>query len=214
MTDKIKMDLISDVVCPWCIIGYKRLERAISEMGLQDKVELEWHPFELNPDIPAEGENLPAHITRKYGTTPDESIRTLANMAELGAELGFEFDFFDGMKMVNTRDVHILLDYAKEFGKQTELGIRVFEAFFSERKDVSDRQILTQELQSVGLNVDEALSRINDDDARKRVQGQEAYWHSSGVSSVPTMVFNHSSMLTGAQPVDVYKQILAELLEQ
>lgn len=109
MSDKIKLDIISDVVCPWCIIGYKRLGKAIFEMGMQDKVELEWQPFELNPDMPAEGEDLPAHITRKYGTTPDESARSLDNMTKLGAELGFKFDYFDGMKMVNTRDVHILL---------------------------------------------------------------------------------------------------------
>ncbi|MBU0946544.1 MAG: DsbA family oxidoreductase [Proteobacteria bacterium] len=214
MADTIKLDIISDVVCPWCIIGYKRLLAAISELGIQDKVEIEWQPFELNPDIPAEGEEVSVHIARKYGMTPDESSRTLAHMTNLGAELGFKFDYFDGMKMVNTRDVHILLDYAKEFGKQTELQLRLFEAFFSERKDVSDRQILTQELQRVGLTVAEALARLDDIDTRNRVQAQEAYWHSLGVSSVPTMVFNRASSLTGAQPVDVYKQVLAELVEQ
>ena len=90
----------------------------------------------------------------------------------------------------------------------------VFEAFFSERKDVSDRQILTQKIQSVGLNADEALARLDDAAVRERVQAQEAYWHSLGVSSVPTVVFSHSSALNGAQSVDVYKQVLAELVEQ
>ena len=214
MTDKIKIDIISDVVCPWCIIGYKRLEQAISEMGIQDKVELEWQPFELNPEMPAEGEDIQEHITRKYGSTPEESVRSRANMSNLGDELGFTFDFFDGKRIVNTRDAHILLDYAKECGRQTELQLRLFNAYFSEGKDISARQILTQELQSVGLNVDEALARLDDAAAREGVQEQEAYWTSLGVSSVPTVVLNRSSALTGAQPVDVYKQVLAELIAQ
>lgn len=214
MADKIKLDIISDVVCPWCIIGYKRLKQAISEMKIQDKIEIEWQPFELNPHMPADGEEIVDHMSKKYGMIPDESIRSLTNMTELGVEIGFTFDFFNGMKMVNTRDVHILLDYAKASGKQTELKSRLFEAFFSEQKDVSNRQVLTREIQCVGLNVDEALARLEDPAVRERVQAQEAYWHNLGVSSVPTMVFNRSNVLNGAQPVAVYKQVLAERVEQ
>lgn len=214
MADKIKLDIISDVVCPWCIIGYRRLEKAIFDMGIQDRVEIEWQPFELNPHMPAEGEEIVDHMSNKYGMTPDESIRTLTNMTELGAEIGFTLDFFDGMKMVNTRDVHILLDYAKASGKQTELKMRLFEAFFSERKDVSDRLILTREIQRVGLNADESLAKLDDAAVREGVQTQKAYWHRLGVSSVPTVVFNRSSALNGAQPVDVYQQVLTELVER
>ncbi len=212
MADTITLDIISDIVCPWCIIGYKRLEKAIFEMGIQDKVAIAWQPFELNPNMPAEGEDVSAHLADKYGMTPEESMRTLANMTKLGAELGFTFDYFEGMKIVNTRDVHILLDYAKEVGKQTELELRLFEAFFSERKNIADRLVLMQEIQSVGLVVDAALARLDDPAAREHVQAQEAYWRNSGVSAVPTMVFNHSSWLTGAQPVAIYKQVVAALV--
>lgn len=214
MADKIRVDIISDVVCPWCIIGYKRLVQAISEMEIQDKVEIKWQPFELNPDMPAEGEDIQDHITRKYGSTPEETVLSRTNMVNLGEELGFKFDFFDGKRIINTRDAHILLDYAKDCGLQTELQIRLFEAYFSEGKDVSDRKILTQELQCLGLNVDEALARLDEDEARDSVKAQEAYWQSLGVSSVPTIVFNQSTGLTGAQPVEVYKQVLAGLIEQ
>jgi predicted DsbA family dithiol-disulfide isomerase len=212
MTATIKLDFISDIVCPWCIIGYKRLEKAISELGIQDRIDLEWQPFELNPGMPTEGENVQEHIIRKYGSTPQESKRSEENIAELGAELDFRFDFFDAMKIVNTRDAHILLDYAKDYGKQTELKMRLFNAFFNQRKDISDRQILIQELQQAGLNSDEALLRLENDEAREGVKTTETFWHSLGVSSVPTMVFNRSSALTGAQPVEVYKQVLTELL--
>ena len=212
MAATIKLDFISDIVCPWCIIGYKRLEKAINELGIQDRIDIEWQPFELNPGMPTEGENLQEHIIRKYGSTLLESKRSEENISELGAELDFRFDFFDAMKIVNTRDAHILLDYAKDCGKQTELKMRFFKAFFNERKDISDRKILIQELQHVGLNSDEALLRFENDEAHERVKTTETFWHGRGISSVPTMVFNRSSALTGAQPVEVYKQVLTDIL--
>ncbi len=212
MTATIKLDLISDVVCPWCIIGYKRVQKAIDELGIEGMVDIEWQPFELNPDMPAEGENLQEHINHKYGSSPEEIRRMEENITELGAELGFRFDFFDAMKIVNTGDTHILLDYAKENGKQTKLKMRLFNAFFNEQKDISDRQILIQALQQAGLNSDQALLLLANDEARERIKTTESFWHSQGVSSVPTMVFNRSSALTGAQPVEVYKQVLTDLL--
>lgn len=211
-TDKIKLDIISDVVCPWCTIGYKRLEKAIHEMGVQDRIEIEWQPFELNPHMPVAGENVKEHIANKYGASPEDQIRSQEHMNQAGAELGFTFDYFDEMRMVNTRDAHILLDHAKEKGKQTELKMRLVTAFFSERKDVSDREILMQEVKAIGLDPNDALSKLDNDDARYEVQSKESYWQNLGVSSVPTMVFNGKSAVTGAQPVDVYKQILTELL--
>ncbi|TYP77212.1 DsbA family oxidoreductase [Aquimarina intermedia] len=213
-TDKIKLDIISDVVCPWCTIGYKRLERAIEEMGVSDKLDIEWQPFELNPHMPAEGENVQEHIANKYNASPEDQQRSQEHMKQAGSELGFTFDYFDQMRMVNTRDAHVLLDFAKEKGKQTELKMRLVTAFFSERKDVSDREILMQEVKAIGLNPTEALAKLDNDDARYEVQAKESYWQNLGVSSVPTMVFNGKSAVTGAQTVDVYKQILTELLDK
>lgn len=214
MSNKLKIDIVSDVVCPWCIIGYKRLEKAISEMGIQDQVEIEWQPFELNPQMPAEGENVTEHITRKYGTSPEDGKRSKENMIQLGAELGFHFDYFDDMRIVNTRDAHVLLDYAKEKGKQTELNLRLISAFFSERKDISDREILILELEGIGLDRLEAQSRLESEDAHERLVNEESFWTSRGISSVPTMVFNRKSAISGAQPIYIYKQVLRELLEQ
>ncbi len=214
MSEKIKIDIVSDVVCPWCTIGYKRLEKAISEMGIQDKVEIEWHPFELNPNMPVEGENVQEHIANKYGSSLEDQKRSQKNMKEVGAELGFKFDFFEEMRIVNTRDAHILLEYAKENGKQTELKMRLVESFFSERKDVSTKETLKLALEEVGLNVDEGMAKLESDDARYQVQSQEAYWQNLGVTSVPTIVFNKKRAVTGAQPVAVFKEVLTELLQE
>lgn len=214
MKEKLKIDIVSDVVCPWCTIGYKRLEKAISELGIQDQVEIEWQPFELNPNMPAEGQNVNEHITEKYGSTVEEQKASKQNMTEVGEALGFTFDYFDDMRMVNTFDAHVLLEYAKDFGKQTELKMRLTGSFFSERKDVSKRDILKQALLDVGLNSEEGLAKLDNEAARNEVRTKQNYWKSLGVNSVPTIVFNRKSAVTGAQPVDVFKQVLTELISE
>ncbi|MDL5511403.1 DsbA family oxidoreductase [Arenibacter sp. M-2] len=214
MADKIKIDIVSDVVCPWCTIGYKRLDKAISDLGIQDQIEIEWHPFELNPNMPKEGQNVQEHLTEKYGSSLEEQRRSQEYMAEAGAELGFTFDYFEEMRMVNTFEAHILLEYAKGYGKQTELKMRLTTAFFSERKDVSNRAVLKQALLDIGLNAEEALSKLDNDEARYDLRSKQNYWKNLGVNSVPTIVFNKKSAVTGAQAVDVFKQILSEVIEQ
>ncbi|PKQ64510.1 thioredoxin [Labilibaculum filiforme] len=212
MKEKLTIDIVSDVVCPWCTIGYKRLERAISELGIEDQIHIEWHPFELNPNMPAKGQNLTEHITQKYGSTKDQQKEAIKRMTEFGEELGFKFDYFEDMRMVNTLEAHVLLEYAKESGKQTELKMRLTTAFFSERKDVSDRSILKQALLDVGLNAEEAFTKLDNDEARYDIKSKEVYWQKLGVSSVPTIIFNRKSSVSGAQPVDTFKQVLTELL--
>ena len=214
MKEKIKIDIVSDVVCPWCTVGYKRLEKAITELGIQDRIEIEWQPFELNPQMPPEGQNVQEHIAEKYGSTIEQQKKSQRNMAEAGAELGFTFDYFDEMKIVNTLEAHILLEYAKAFGKQTQLKMRLTASFFSERKDISDRAILKQALLEVGLDADEGLALLDNEDARYEVKRKESYWQSAGINSVPTIVFNRKSAVTGAQPVEVFKEVLTGLLEE
>nr|WP_319554495.1 DsbA family oxidoreductase [uncultured Vibrio sp.] len=212
MNNTVKIDIISDVVCPWCIIGYNHLTAAINELGIEDRIDIEWQPFELNPDMPAEGENLREHVARKYGSTTEESKNARIRIAGIGAAHGFEFNYFDDMKMLNTFDAHILLDYAKGFGKQSELKIRLFAAFFSEQKDISDREILKQELISVGLDAEEGMRWLDDEQRRSAIRTTEKQWQTMGVSSVPTVIFNHESSISGAHSVEGYKQILSELI--
>ena len=213
MKEKLKIDIVSDVVCPWCTIGYKRLEKAIEELGVQDQVEIEWQPFQLNPQMPLEGQNVIEHLTEKYGATGEQQQVSKDQMVEAGDALGFTFDYFDEMRMVNTFEAHVLLEYAKKFGKQTELKMRLTASFFSERKDVSKHEILKQALVEVGLNAEEAMACLQDEEKRKEITNKEAYWKSLGVNSVPTVVFDRKSAVTGAQPVSVFKQILEEQLK-
>lgn len=212
MSEKLKIDIVSDVVCPWCAIGYKRLEKAITELGFEDKVSIEWQPFELNPGMPPEGQDLTEHIAEKYGSTLEQQQASQQNMTEIGEELGFKFDYFEGMRMANTFDAHVLLEYAKDFGKQTQLKLRLMNSFFNERQDVSDRAVLKQALLDVGLNADEALAKLDGEEARYEVRNKQGQWKNMGVNSVPTIVFNMKSAVTGAQPVDTFKQVLTDLV--
>lgn len=214
MKEKLKIDIVSDVVCPWCIIGYKRLEKAISELGIKDQVEIEWQPFELNPNMPAEGQNVTEHITEKYGSTIEQQKQSKEQMTDIGEELGFKFDYFDDMRMVNTFEAHVLLEYAKVFGKQTDLKMSLITAFFSQRKDVSKREILKQALLDVGLNAEQGLAKLDNEHARSEVRKTQSYWQGLGIRSVPTVVFNRKSAVTGAQPVDSFKKILSELIAE
>jgi predicted DsbA family dithiol-disulfide isomerase len=213
MKEKLKIDIVSDVVCPWCTIGYKRLEKAIEELGVADQLEIEWQPFELNPNMPAEGQNLQEHIIEKYGSSPEQYQQMQEQMTAAGDSVDFVFDYYPEQRMANTFDAHILLEYAKESGKQTELKMQLTKAFFSDRMDVSKREVLKQALLDVGLNADIALAKLDSKEAQQEIRDKEEYWKNMGVNSVPTVVFNRKSAVTGAQPVDVFKQVLTEALE-
>ncbi|WP_066631383.1 DsbA family oxidoreductase [Labilibacter marinus] len=214
MKAKIKLDIVSDVMCPWCIVGYKRLEKAIQELGIKDQIDIEWQPFELNPNMPKSGQDLQEHIMQKYGSSPEQVKQVQQQLSQYGSELGFNFDYFEGMRIVNSREAHILLDYARKSNQQTELKLALFTAFFSEQKDISKREVLREIINSIDLNTDEAMALLDKPEAKENIQNQEAKWQGMGVSSVPTVVFNNTSALTGVQPIYVYKRVLSELLNE
>lgn len=214
MSNKIQLDIVSDVVCPWCIIGYKNLQKAINELGVEDQIDLQWQPFELNPNMPPEGQNLREHVAEKYGSSLEESNQSRINIRQRGEEVGFTFNFFEEMKIVNTREAHILLEYAYEQGKQTALKLALFDAAFTDQKDVSDRNTLLDVASKVGLDSDEANTRLTTQSYLEQVVNHEKYWQGLGISAVPTVVFNRQSALSGAQPVEAYKQVITELLAE
>ncbi|MFT5836334.1 MAG: putative DsbA family dithiol-disulfide isomerase [Sulfurimonas sp.] len=211
---KVKIDIVSDVVCPWCAIGYQRLNQAIKELKIEDRVEVVWHPFELNPDMPREGQNANKYLMNKLRLSEDGLIQKRKSVAKIGEESGFKFNYFQKMKKVNTFNAHVLLDYAKELNKQTELKVRLQKAYFAEKKDINNRDVLFLEVKSVGLNAYEAMARLDNDEAIKRVQDEEQYWRDRGVSAIPTMIFNDSVVRRGANQVEMYKELLTELINK
>ncbi len=208
---KIRIDIVSDVVCPWCIVGYKRLQKALATMADKIEAELHWHPFELNPQMAEEGENLREHIMTKYGATAQDSDRNRNNLTQIGAELGFEFGFSDNMRMQNTFKAHQLIHYARLQGKETEMELRLFSAYFSEHKDINDIETLVAEAKLVGLDENESRAILSDGRYAYDVRSEEQEWVAKGVRSVPTYIINQKYAISGAQPPEAFVEILNDI---
>ncbi|MEH6568330.1 MAG: DsbA family oxidoreductase [Halioglobus sp.] len=208
---KLEVDIVSDVVCPWCIIGYRQLQKALDMMPGQFEVDIRWHPFELNPGMPQEGQDVGEHLAQKYGTSPEQSQAARSRLTSLGDSLGFKFDYSPGMRMVNTFRAHQLLHWAGEQGLQTPLKLALFEAFFSNREDVSDADVLVKVAQNVGLSGEQARELISSRCYETDVRKEQQYWLDQDVHGVPAFVFNNKHMVPGAQEADTFVRILNKI---
>ena len=208
----MRIDIVSDVVCPWCIIGYRQLQRALEATGTEARIH--WHPFELNPDMPAEGEQLRDHIMRKYGSSAEESESNRSRLVEIGAELGIEFKFDDTSRIRNTFDAHQLMHWADTLGRKNELKQALFQAYFTEQLDVSDRSVLVEKAVSLGLDRDVATQVLEDQRYADEVRRNEQLWVSRGIQGVPAIILAEKYLLSGAQGVENFsaaiKQVEAE----
>ncbi|CTQ44055.1 DsbA family oxidoreductase [Roseibium aggregatum] len=209
LDDVLQIDIVSDVVCPWCIVGFKQLEHAIARTGVTAAIK--WHPFELNQDMAAEGENLREHIMRKYGSSAEQSQAARDRLTDLGASLGFEFNFTDDMRMVNTFKAHQLIHWAGESRKEHQLKMALFQAYFGDRKDLNDNQVLADVAESIGLNRAEALAVLEDGRFAETVRAEEAFWTGNGIHGVPAVIFERQHLVSGAQGVDNFAAIITEL---
>ena len=207
----IRVDIVSDVVCPWCAIGYYQLARAVQETGID--VDIHWHPFELNPHMAQEGENLREHLAAKYGTTLEGSIKARARLTEMGAALGFTFNYADDMRMYNTFRAHQLIDWAEEQGKAHEAKLALFAAFFTRRENVADIDVLVEVAGQIGLDRDAARAMLDSGERGEKVREKEQFWTSRGVQGVPAMIFERQHLVTGAQGEGNYANILRQLKE-
>lgn len=205
----IRVDIVSDVVCPWCVIGYRQLASAAE--ARQAPLELYWHPFELNPGMAEEGENLREHLAAKYGTTAEDSRKARDRLTALGAALGFTFNYADDMRMWNTFRAHQLIDWAGDHGKGRDVKMALFAAFFTERRNVSDMDVLAEVAASVGLDRDAARTVLERGDRAAVVREKERFWTSRGITGVPAMVFQRQHLVVGAQGEAAYGQILDQL---
>jgi predicted DsbA family dithiol-disulfide isomerase len=207
--EKLRIDIVSDVVCPWCIVGFRQLSRALDQTGVQ--ADIHWHPFELNPQMGPEGENLRDHLARKYGSTVEQSVAARARLTALGAELGFTFAFSDDSRIVNTFSAHRLLDWAEDSGRQTDLKLALFDAYFTLGRDVSQRQVLLDAVARAGLDVAAAAAVLDGTDNVARTRARQRFWTERGISGVPSMVFGQKYLVTGAQGEDTYARLVTDM---
>jgi len=207
----LRIDIVSDVVCPWCIIGYRQLQQALERLPGQFDATVHWHPFELNPQMPEEGQDLREHLAMKYGASAEQSRGTRARLVELGESLGFHFDYSDGMRMVNTFRAHQLLHWAQEQGQQTELKLALFESFFTRREDVNDTDVLAEVAGRAGLSSEEAGAVLADGRYAHAVREEQQLWLDREVHAVPAFVFNEQVMVPGAQEAETFVRVLEKL---
>ena len=212
MTEPLRIDIISDVMCPWCIIGYRQLAQALEETGTPH--DIHWHPFELNPDMPPEGQDGREHVAEKYGTTPEQSEQSRAQMTALGESLGFDFRFADGFRMHNTFNAHQLLHWADAKGRKHDLKMALFSAHFTDKRDLSDIAVLADVAGEIGLDREEALAVLQYQRFAEEVRGVENFWVKQGIQGVPAVVFDRQHLVTGAQGVENFTQILAQLTKE
>ena len=208
----LRVDIVSDVVCPWCIIGYQQLQKALDSLPTPVDVSLQWHPFELNPHMPPGGQLLREHLAQKYGTTPEASRAARDRLTSLGQSLGFSFDYHDDMRMLNTFKAHQLLHWAGEQGRQTALKLALFEAFFSRRQDVSDVDVLSEVAAAVGLPANEAAAVLSDGRYADTVREEQRVWLQREVHAVPTFLFNGGYPVPGAQEAETFVRVINKVM--
>ncbi|GAA3983687.1 DsbA family oxidoreductase [Comamonas faecalis] len=210
----LQIDFVSDVVCPWCAIGLHALEQAAAR--LEGQVALQWrfHPFELNPAMGQDGEDLLQHLAGKYGSSAAQMQQMHEAIAARGAQLGFVFDQQRRTRIVNTFDAHRLLHWQKEQGAeggQRALEHALFTAYFTRGEDVSDHAVLLALVASLGLDEQRAAAILAGDEYAGAVRQQEAQWQARGIHSVPAIVINGRHLIQGGQPVEVFEQALRRI---
>lgn len=206
----LRIDIVSDVVCPWCIIGYKQVEKALTLLPEPVEAEFHWHPFELNPDMPPEGEDAAEHIQRKYGRSPEEGKKVRAHIRDTAESLGFSFGEGGARRLVNTFAAHKLLTKAGD--KQTALKLALFSAYFQQGKDVSDESVLLDIAESVGLDPVACTDWLTDEALSQQVRSEEAYWRNENINGVPAIIFDGKYMVPGAQSAETFAQVIGKVL--
>ncbi|EAR09842.1 DsbA family oxidoreductase [Reinekea blandensis] len=207
---RISIEIVSDVMCPWCVIGYKNLEKALQELP-DIEADVEWHAFELNPQMPREGQNMREHLMEKYGITEAQSDENRDRIRQMGEAAGFTFQFADDGMMINSFDCHRLLTWAKSEGKQTELKLALFKAHFTDNQRLNDPEILLAVVESVGLDRTRAQAILDSDEYSETVREEQQRMHQMGIQSVPTFIVNQKYAITGGQPPQTFVQALRQI---
>jgi len=210
----VRIDFVSDVSCPWCVIGLKSLEQALS--SLQDTVAAEIHfqPFELNANMGPEGQDIGEHIAEKYGSTPEQMAQSREAIRARGASLGFTFSMDKRGRIYNTFDAHRLLHWAELAGRQRELKMALFDAYFTQGQDPSSHEVLVKAAADAGLDPDTALDILTSGKYADEVRAREQFYQQNGISSVPAIIINERHLISGGQPPEVFEQALRQIIAQ
>lgn len=208
MTKPMKIDFVSDVSCPWCIIGLGGLEEALARVGDLVDAQITFQPFELNPDMPPEGQNIGEHIFQKYGATPEQSAANREQIRARAAAVGFTIATGPDSRIYNTFDAHRLLHWAGLEGHQLALKHALFEAYFTRGENPGDHEVLVAAAERAGLDPAAARDVLTSGRFADHIRSLERQWYEAGISSVPAVIINEKYLISGGQPADAFERAL------
>ena len=214
MTKPLRIDFVSDVSCPWCVIGLGGLEQALARVGDLVQAEIHFQPFELNPDMPAGGQNIVEHIGQKYGSTPAQSAANREMIKARAATVGFTMATSDQSRIYNTFDAHRLLHWAGLEGRQAALKHALFETYFTKGQNPGDPDALAEAAEAAGLDPAAAREVLASGRYGDEVREAEDFWRQAGINAVPAVVVNQKWLISGGQPAEAFEQALRRIAEQ
>lgn len=214
MAKRIQIDFVSDVVCPWCAVGLGGLEAALKRLEGEIEAEIRFQPFELNPDMPAGGQNLNAHLTEKYGRPPDPAMR--ATLRERAAAVGYAMNTNENSRVYNSFDAHRLLHWAGLIDAPKQAGLKhaLLRAYFTDGLDIADPNVLAAKAEEAGLDPDEARAILASDRYAQDVKQEAQTWLAAGINSVPAVIVNRKYLISGGQPPEAFEAQLRAMVAQ
>lgn len=210
----MKIDFVSDVSCPWCAIGLHALEQALTRVAADGlTATLQFQPFELNPSMPAEGEEIVGHLTRKYGISAEQVAANTEAIRQRGAGVGFTFGLGKRSRIYNTFDAHRLLHHAGLVSPEAQRRLKhaLFRAYFTDGMSPGDHAVLVAAAIEAGLDAEAARDVLDSDAHADDVREQEGFYQQAGIRSVPAIVINDRHLISGGQPVEVFEQALRQI---
>jgi len=207
----MRIDFVSDVSCPWCVIGLKALEVALSNLGDEVSAELHFQPFELNPQMPIEGQDIGEHLAQKYGASVEQGERTRELIRARGEALGFTFRMDRRSRIYNTFDAHRLLHWAGIEGRQTVLKHALFRAYFSDGENPGAHEVLLRVAGEAGLDTAQAQQVLASGAFADAVRERERFYQARGIHAVPAVIVDDRHLIQGGQPVEVFEQALRKI---
>lgn len=213
MTDRtVRLDIISDPICPWCYIGKTHLDKALAEAPDHPFV-IEWHPFQLNPDMPPEGVDRRAYLEGKFGGK-EGAVKAYAPVVEHAEAAGLNIDFEGMTRTPNTIDAHRLIHWAGIEGKQSQAVDALFDAYFVQARDIGNHEVLADIADGIGMDASVVLRLLASDADREDIRKRDAHSREMGINSVPTFIVAQQHAVPGAQPPELWHRVIEELRAQ
>mgnify|MGYP000941723461 FL=1 len=210
--DTLKIDIVSDVVCPWCVIGFRNLKKAMEELKSELEFEISWKPYELHPEIPQEGYDKKLYMQQKFGSAGGKS--RYDEITKIGESLNFNFNFSKTERIPNTFMAHRLLWKSEEYNLQTELSEALFTAYFTDGLDIGSKEILAEISESLGMNKNEILNFLDSSEGGQETAGLEMNFIEKSIGAVPTYFINDKYIIQGGQEPETFVSFLRKIIQK